>query len=300
MGQLEDMAMFIRIVDAGGIGKASEQLNLAKSAVSRRLVELEKRLGTRLLNRTTRKTSLTAAGKTYYEQTLKIMDEVAALNAQTSDGETSLNGTLRMTVPLSFGLLHLNAVIDAFAKQHPNLNIQIEFADRQIDLVEEGYELAIRIANLKDSNLQAKRITPIRHVLCAGPGYLKKHGTPKTLTDITEHSFLHYGLSSQGSLKATEPSGKQHQVQLKPKIQTNNGDFLRDMAINDHGITMIPTFIAFQAIAKGDLVPVLTQIQLPMLYAYAVYPQTRFLSQRCRLLIDFIADYFGDEPYWDE
>jgi DNA-binding transcriptional LysR family regulator len=286
VGQLEDMAMFVRIVEAGGVGRAAEQLDLAKSAVSRRLVELEKRLGARLLNRTTRKSSLTDAGNAYYQHALKVLDDVSAFNSQISDQDANLSGTLRMTVPLSFGLLHLRAAMDDFARQHPNLCLQIDFVDQHIDLVEAGYELAIRIADLKDSSLQAKRITPIRHVLCASPDYLRHHGHPKQWADLGEHCFLQYSLHSQSSLHLTDPDGHLISFPIKPKVKANNGDFLKDLAVSGHGITLLPTFITHQAMASGALVPVLAQYQWPTLYAYAVYPQTRFLSRRCRLLID--------------
>jgi DNA-binding transcriptional LysR family regulator len=300
MGQLEDMAMFVRIVEAGGIGKAAEQLNLAKSAVSRRLVELETRLETRLLIRTTRKSSLTDAGNTYYQQSLKIIDDVSAMNTQTSCVDARLDGTLKLAVPLSFGIMHLTPAIDEFARAHPDLTIQIDFADRHIDLVEEGYELAIRIADLKDSSLQAKRITPIRHVTCASPAYLKEMGEPKTLADLSSHQFLQYGMASHAILNMTDPKGKQHKIQIKASMKANNGDFLKDMAINGHGLTCLPTFLVYKAIAMGELVPILTDYQLPVTNAYAVYPQNRFLSQRARVLIDFMTARFGDKPYWDQ
>ncbi|WDE07397.1 LysR family transcriptional regulator [Thalassomonas viridans] len=300
MGQLEQMAIFVRIVEAGGIGKAAEQLNLAKSAVSRRLVELETRLDTRLLIRTTRKSKLTDAGNVFYQRAVKILDDVAQMNNETSCVDATLNGTLRMAVPLSFGLMHLTSAIDEFSGHHPELTIELDFADRQIDLVEEGYELAIRIADLKDSSLQAKRITPVRHVLCASPAYLKAKGTPHTIADLKKHQFLQYGKASHAKITITDPRGKTVSLPITAKMKANNGDFLRDMAIAGHGITYLPTFIAWQAVLTGELVPLLCDHRLPVANVYAVYPQTRFLSQRARVLIDFMAERFGDNPYWDQ
>lgn len=309
MGQLEEMAVFVRIVEAGGIGKAAEQLNLAKSAVSRRLAELENRLGARLLTRTTRKSSLTDAGQAYYQRAIVIIDDVSELNARTGSVEAALEGTLRLAVPLTFGIMHLTPVIDLFAKQHPNLTIQTDFSDRHIDLVEEGFDLAIRIGDLKDSSLQAKRITPIRHVICASPAYLKgcqpntaysNTEQPKTLADLQQHPFLQYGMANFVNYQIEDPQGKTQSVQLTSTIKANNGDFLRDMAIAGHGITALPTFITYKAMAMGELVPLLTNHKMPQSNAWAVYPQTRFLSQRTRLFIDFIAKRFGDNPYWDQ
>ncbi|MBH0085805.1 LysR family transcriptional regulator [Psychrobacter sp. SCQQ22] len=300
MGQLEDMAMFVRIVEAGSITKAAEQLNIAKSAVSRRLKELETRLGSQLISRTTRQSKLTQAGEQYYQRVSNILNEVDALNEAASGAPTRIEGTLKMTAPLSFGLLHLKDVIDEYANQHPNLNFELDFSDRHTDLVEEGFELAIRIGEMQDSSYQAKRLSLIRHTLCASPEYLDKMGTPKTVEDLADHEFLQYSLSKSSTIELIDEQGKKHQVEINSKIKINNGDFMREMAVKGHGITFLPTFIAYQAIASGELMPILQQYQLPTLTAYAVYPKNRFLSQRCRYFIDFIAERFGDNPYWDE
>ncbi|MEY8199311.1 MAG: LysR family transcriptional regulator [Colwellia sp.] len=304
MGQLEDMALLVRIVDAGGIGKAADQLNMAKSAVSKRLKELENRLGTQLLSRTTRKSALTEAGSLYYQRAISIIDEVAELNAQTHGVKTSLSGTLKITMPLSFGLLHLTPVIDEFSQLHPKLNLQIDFVDRHIDLLAEGYELAIRIAELKDSSLQARRLTPIHHVLCASPGYIEKYGSIETLAQLSNHDFLQYGnlgqtTNAQNKVVLTDSEGVSHTIQLNTVMIANNGDFLKTMAIKGKGVCYLPSFITYQAIQTGQLVQLMNNYQLPTMHAYAVYPQTRFLSERCRSLINFIAKRFGDNPYWD-
>ncbi|PWK14724.1 LysR family transcriptional regulator [Psychrobacter immobilis] len=299
MGQLEDMAMFVRVVEAGSITKAAEQLNIAKSAVSRRLKELETRLGSQLISRTTRQSNLTQAGEQYYQKVHHILSEVDALNEETSGTPTRIEGTLKMTAPLSFGLMHLNDVIDEYANQHPELKFELDFSDRHTDLIEEGFELAIRIRELQDSSYQAKRLALIRYALCASPEYLERMGTPKTFDDLSEHEFLQYGMSKSSTIELIDEQGKKHQVAVNGKIKANNGDFLREMAVKGHGIAFLPTFITYQALISGELVPILQQYQLPTLNAYAVYPKKRFLSQRCRYLIDFIAERFGDNPYWD-
>ncbi|WP_201540027.1 LysR family transcriptional regulator [Psychrobacter sp. 1044] len=299
MGQLEDMAMFVRVVEAGSITKAAEQLNIAKSAVSRRLKDLETRLGSQLISRTTRQSNLTQAGEQYYQKVHHILSEVDALNEETSGTPTRIEGTLKMTAPLSFGLMHLNDVIDEYANQHPELNFELDFSDRHTDLIEEGFELAIRIRELQDSSYQAKRLALIRYALCASPEYLERMGTPKTFDDLTEHEFVQYGMSKSSTIELIDEQGKKHQVVVNGKIKANNGDFLRAMAVKGHGIAFLPTFITYQALISGELVPILQQYQLPTLNAYAVYPKNRFLSQRCRYLIDFIAERFGDNPYWD-
>ena len=302
MGQLEDMAMFVRIVDAGSITKAADQLDIAKSAVSRRLKDLETRLGTQLMNRTTRQSHLTEAGVHYYQRANSILGEVDALNETTSGVKMQLEGTLKMTAPLSFGLLHLNEVINDYANQHPDLSFELKFSDRHIDLVEEGYELAIRISELQDSSYQAKSLTTIRTVICASPEYLRRMGTPNNLAELQGHDFLHYGLSAQNHIELIDSQGQTQTFSIpkNPKMKANNGDFLLDMAVRGHGIIFAPTFIAYQALARGELIPILKDYKLPVFNAYAVYPQNRFLSQRCRLLINFIAERFGEHPYWDQ
>ncbi|WP_352310021.1 LysR family transcriptional regulator [Psychrobacter sp. W2-37-MNA-CIBAN-0211] len=300
MGQLEDMAMFVRIVEAGSITKAAEQLNIAKSAVSRRLKELETRLGSQLISRTTRQSNLTQAGEQYYQKVGNILSEVDALNEETSGAPTRIEGTLKMTAPLSFGLMHLNDVIDEYANQHPNLNFELDFSDRHVDLVEEGFELAIRVREMQDSSYQAKRLALIRYALCASPEYLDKMGTPKTVEELATHKILQYGLSKSSTIELIDKEGKKHEIEVNSKIKVNNGDFLREMAVKGQGIAFLPTFITYQTLASGELVPIMQQYQLPTLNAYAVYPKNRFLSQRCRYLIDLIAERFGDDPYWDK
>lgn len=299
MGQLEDMAVFVRIVNAGNITQAAEQLGIAKSAVSRRLADLETRLGSQLLSRTTRKSSLTEVGEKYYRRAVNILDEVDALNENASNVESHLEGTLKMTAPLSFSLMHLSEMIHEYANHHPLLAFQLDFSDRHIDLVEEGYELAIRIGELQDSSYQARHLASISHVLCASPEYLKKMGSPKDLHNIEKHVFLQYGFSTQTSIELQDTKGKTFKLKINSKMRANNGDFLLDMAKRGHGITYLPSFLAYKALAKGELKPVLTQFNLPKLNAYAVYPKNRFLSQRCRLLINHIAQNLGGTPYWE-
>ena len=299
MGQLEDMAMFTRIVEAGGISRAAEQLNIAKSAVSRRLTELERRLGTQLLVRSTRTSKLTDAGMIYYQRTQRILNEVSELNDEASGNRVKIGGSLKMSAPLSFGLMHLSPLIDAYAKAHKELGFQVDFTDRHVDLIAEGLELAVRIGNLPDSNLQAKRITSIRHVLCASPAYLAKFGTPTTLEACRDHVFLQYGLLNEARIHVKDQQGRDQFLSMSSKISANNGDFLKLMALQGHGITFLPTFITYQELASGKLVSLLKDYQLPTMNAYVVYPRNRFLPERCRRFIDFLIEKFGETPYWD-
>ncbi len=300
MGELEDMTVFSRVVESGGISRAAEQLGLAKSAVSRRLADLERRLGVKLLNRTTRAIHLTDVGKLYYERVIKVLDDVAELNTITTDINTSLAGTLRLSAPVSFGIAHLSSAISDFTKHHPQLNINISFSDRHIDLVEEGFDLAIRIGDLHNSNLKARKITTIRLAVCASPTYLAEHGTPTTPDDLKQHKLLQYAGSNANAWKFITPSGEDYYLSINASLLANNGDFLHTMAINGHGIILSPTFIVWQSIKRGDLVCLLSDYAVPTYHAYAVYPQTRYLSQRARKFIDFLTQRFSEKPYWDK
>ena len=300
MAQFEEMQNFVRVVEAGSISKAADQLDIAKSGVSRRLMELETRLGVRLLNRTTRRSSLTEAGKAYYQRATKIISDVTELDASTANTEASLVGKLRLAAPLSFGLCHLAPAIDEFLKLHPGLDIHIDFSDRHVDLVEQGVDLAIRIADLRDSTLQARRICPIRLLLCASPKYLDRQGRPETPSDLSDHQLLHYDIGSGSIMNLAGTEGDKQVVHTHPRITANNGDFLRDMATAGHGIILTPSFIAWEAVAAGDLELILPDYCPPQRSAYAVYPQNRYLSQRARAFIDFLAERFGQNPYWDQ
>ena len=300
MGQLEEMQNFVRVVEAGSISKAAEQLNIAKSGVSRRLSELESRLGVRLLNRTTRQSSLTEAGQLFFERAVKLIGDVAELNASASDQQALLQGSIRLAMPLSFGLDHLSPAIDEFAREHPQLCLNIDFSDHHLDLVERGIDLAIRIADLEDSTLQARRLCPIRILLCASPTYLEAFGTPERPQDLQNHKLLCFDAGHGSALHLSGADGKTYVVQNKPAMMANNGDFLRDMAVAGHGIVMVPSFIVWQRLATGELVTILDDYCPPQRSAYAVYPQNRYLSHRVRLLIDFLAERFGEHPYWDQ
>ena len=300
MSQIEEMQNFVRVVEAGSISKAAGQLGVAKSGVSRRLVELESRLGVRLLNRTTRRSSLTDAGHAFYKGAVKLLGDVSELNAATAGSDALPGGTLRLAVPLSFGLCHLSPAIDEFLGAHPEMAINIDFSDRHIDLVERGVDLAIRIADMGDSSLRARRICPIRILLCASPAYLEQHGVPQAPDDLRAHDILQYDVGGGSVLRLEDRQGKEFLIQTRPGIVANNGDFLRDMAMAGHGIILTPSFIAWQAIAAGDLVSIMPNYCPPQRNAYAVYPQSRYLSRRARVFIDFLVERFGENPYWDQ
>ena len=300
MGQLEDMHMFVRIVEAGSITQAASQLNLAKSAVSKRLGDLEKRLGTKLINRTTRTSSLSEAGNQYYQRVRLLLGEVDSLNGEITQKNQVLSGVLKLAVPLSFGISHLTPAIEFFMRLHPELNIEMDFSDGKVDIIGGGYDLAFRIGTLPDSSLKARKITPIRHTICASPDYLERCGSPILPQDLSSHKVLKYGHWPLAGIALSDTKGKQHLVNVDDYFTANNGDAIIQIAVAGHGIVILPTFISWDALTKGDLVPILEDYSLPTMHAYAVYPSTSYLPGKVRSLIDFLTHRFGDTPYWDK
>ncbi len=299
MDRFDALQTFIRVVDAGSFSLAAERMNTAKSAVSRRVADLEAHLGVRLLNRTTRSLSLTESGRTLYQRALRLVADLEEVEATLSTQATALKGSLRIAAPLSFGLLHLGPAINDFAARHPEVRLFIDFNDRIVDLVEEGFDLAVRIARLADSSLIARKLTPIREVVCASPGYLQRHGTPSTPRELEGHVCLRYTNIPDSPWQYRAPDGSRGAVKLDAWLEANNGDYLRDAAIAGFGVIRQPTFIVYQAIEAGDLVPLLVDYAWSDINAYAVYPSARHLSRRVRAFVEFLQSRFGDEPYWD-
>jgi len=300
MGQIEDIQVFIRVVEAGGISRAAEQLNLAKSAVSRRLSELEARLKTKLIQRTTRKFNLTDEGRIYYQRAIGLVDSLHELDNSILKNNGDLEGQLSISLPLSFGLLHMTPVIDNFLKQQPKLAMKVELSDSEINLVEEGIDVAFRIGQLHDSTIQARMIVPIKVLFCASPEYLAKHSTPQSLDDLAELEFLEYSLVNSGNFQIVNPQGIKETFVSKSRFQSNNGDFLKSMAVAGHGFIVMPSFVCWKELQSGELVSVLDDYSMPEMNGYAIYQQNRYLSPAARSFIDYLVEYFAGKPKWDE
>jgi DNA-binding transcriptional LysR family regulator len=300
MDRLEEMRAFARIVDAGTISGAADQLNLAKSAVSRRLSELEKRLGVQLVRRTTRRLSLTDSGRSFYARCVQILADIDEAENEVTAADMALTGRLRVAAPLSFGIRHLGPAINEFIQQNPELDFELDFNDRPVDLIEEGYDLAIRIAELRDSSLIARRLTRIRRIVVASPAYWRQHGFPDTPEALAAHAGLHYLNTPRLGWSCTAPDGSAGQVRLKTRLQANNGDFLSEAAMAGLGIALQPTFIVYRDIEAGRLQPVLTEYSWSDLDAWAVYPAARRPAKRVQALVDFLADRYAGTPYWDK
>ena len=296
MNRFENMDTFIRVVEAGSISAAADRLGVAKSAVSRRLKELEKHLGVELFHRTTRQMNLTDTGRAFYHQAVRILDDVLEAEIATSQAHGTLKGSLKIALPSSFGLMHMGPVINDFLKEHPQIEFDLDFNDREVDLIQEGFDLAIRIANLPDSSLIARRFAPVKTVICASPDYLKQMGTPRSPDDLIEHRCLVYSLLRDFEYwHLTDARGNEIKTRIHPYLKASTGEFLRE----GRGIILVPTFIAYKEIESGALVPLLNEYSTSQINAYAIYPQTRHLSQRVRTFVDFLVERFEGTPYWD-
>ncbi|MEN8176694.1 MAG: LysR family transcriptional regulator [Pseudomonadota bacterium] len=301
MDRFEQMRIFATVVETGSMTAAAGQLRVAKSAVSRRIAELEERLGVQLFRRTTRRLNLTDSGRGFYDRCRRILADLDEAEEAVARAHTELRGNLRIAVPQTFGLMHLSPAIRDFAGIHPQVEFDLDFNDREVDLVRDGFDLGVRIARLQDSTLAARRLAPIRSTACASPAYLEAHGAPEQPADLQTHACLVYSnIPEQEVWRYRSPAGDTGTVKLNVRLKANSGDFLTQMAIAGQGIVLEPNFIVYQAIQRGELVPILTGYRWPEISAYAVYPQTRLLSRRVRTFVDFLVERFAGVPYWDD
>lgn len=296
--RLEEMATFVRVVEAGSLTGAARRLEVAKSAVSRRLSELEARLGVQLLRRTTRTLHVTDAGHAFYQRCVRILADVDEAELAVSDVHGRLAGQLRVAAPLSFGIAHLQPAVEAFLAEHPDVRFDLDLDDRQVDLMAENFDLGIRIAPLADSSLVARRLATVEHVVCASPDYLARHGTPETPAALAEHDCLTYANAPESDAwYCTDAQGREHRIPVRSRLRANNGDLLREAAVAGLGLVFQPRFIVHRALQEGRLVPVLTDCDWSRVDAWALYPQTRHLSARVRAFVDFLVDWFAEPPW---
>lgn len=301
MDRLAELETFVKVAEAGGIGAAANRMGIAKSAVSRRLKDLEERLGVRLVNRTTRRLSLTETGRAYYERAASILVELSEADQSAAAVHGTLCGRLRLAAPLSFGLLHLAPALAEFMAMHEQLSVDLDLNDRRVDLVDEGFDVAVRIGVLEDSSLIARKLFDMRHVLCASPAYLEKHGTPQTTGDLQHHVGLRYSnLPEKRAWMWRDADGLERAAQLSSRMSANNGEMLVSAAEAGLGLCLQPSFIVYRSIEAGRLVPVLAGVNWRTIGGYALYPPGRHLSAKVRALVDFLAERFNGTPYWDE
>jgi DNA-binding transcriptional LysR family regulator len=293
--KFEDIRTFIAVVQARGFAQAGKRLGIAKSAVSRRINDLENRLGTRLLNRTTRQLSPTPAGAELYQRGLRLLADFQEAEDAVSSGSNEPAGKLRISAPVSFGSHCLGQIIPEFMNRFPRLQVELELEDRLIDVVASGFDVAVRISRLKDSSLIARKIVTIRHVICGSPEYLRRRGRPKLPEDLHEHTTLRYSYEDD-YWKFT----KNETLSGPSKFRCNNGDSLREAAIAGGGLVYLPTFIVHEAVKDGRLEICLSGFEKDPIALYAVYPTTRHLPPKIRVFIDFLVEKFGEDPFWDK
>ncbi|MBP6345291.1 MAG: LysR substrate-binding domain-containing protein [Neisseriaceae bacterium] len=294
-----EMSVFVAIMDSGSLVGAADKLNLSKQAISRHLNALELRLNLRLLHRTTRRLSPTEDGRLFYEQAKTILAAIEEAESALIDGQTNFSGKIYVNVPVSFGVLHLAPLWQGFLDAYPKVTLDISLNDRIVDLVEEGFDLAIRIAELPNSTLVTRKLASTQVLLCASPEYLAAHGTPQTPQDLSQHRTLSYSNWSDKETWYYKEAGEKASFTLKSALHTNNGDTCRMLALQGGGITLQPDFLIGADVAEGRLVQVLPQLTFKELGIYAVYPSRKLVSSRVRSLVDYLTEAFS-QPLWPQ
>lgn len=299
MDRFVEMQTFNAVVDAGSFVKAADALGVSKAAVSRYVVDMETRLGVRLLHRTTRRLSLTDAGQVFYARSKELLSELDEAEAEVSSRSEAATGTLRINAPFTFGILHLAPLWGQFKSQQPKVTLDITLSDRVVDLVEEGYDIAIRIAKLENSTLISKRLATTRMVLCASPQYLQQHGVPQHPSELAQHAVIAYSYwSARDEWPFEGPQGPVS-VKTRPCISTNNGDTCRAAALAHQGVILQPSFLVSRDLAEGTLVELMPKYRSIELGIYAVYPTRKHVPAKVRALIDFLAAHFSSQtPAW--
>jgi DNA-binding transcriptional LysR family regulator len=293
------MQVFAQVVEAGSFAKAAERLGLSTSAASRYLAELEAHLQTRLLNRTTRRVSLTESGRAFYERAVQLLADLAEAEQQASSAAVVPRGTIRLTTSVNFGVRHVAPAIAAFMREHREVRFDVSLSDRIIDLVEEGFDLAIRIGAPGAEHLVARKLGETRLVPCASPAYLAEHGAPKMPEELAEHNcFTYEYVSPRHVWRFRDRAGAEHAVRVAGTLHCNNGDLLAEVAAAGAGIVFEPAFIVGPDVRAGRLVPLLQDFEPPPVPIYAVYPSRKHLSAKVRRFVDFLLERFSRSPDW--
>lgn len=297
---LEGYATFAAVVDCGGFSAAAQRLKVTKSAVSKQVARLEERLGARLLNRTTRRLSLTEAGQAFHRHCLRILAEAEEAELAVSHLHAEPRGLLRLSAPMSFGLRHLAPALCPFLARWPELSIEVSYDDRLVDVLAEGFDVVVRISRLADSSLIARKLAPARRICVAAPGYVEAHGMPLHPADLAHHQCLLYTLQTTADTwPLVHADGTRSDTAIDGRVRMNNGDALREAAVAGLGVILTPTFIVGDDLTSGRLVRVLPEWEAPEIAVYAVYPPGRHLSAKVRAFVDYLAGAFGPAPYWD-
>ncbi|MDX1539833.1 MAG: LysR family transcriptional regulator [Geminicoccaceae bacterium] len=297
------MRMFVEAVDSGSFSAAGRRLGLAPSSIARGIGALEDQLGTRLLNRTTRKLSLTEAGRVYHEHSRRILAEIEEARLSVANLEAAPRGLLRISVPVVFGRLHVAPALPAFLRTYPDVQIDLGMTDSYVDLVEEGIDVAVRIGSLQDSSLVARKLAPTRRVLCASPVYFQRHGRPGTPAELKEHNCLFYKFSGGRAVWRFRDATGDHAIEIDGSLRTNNADALRTAALAGVGIVVLPLFMIGPDIKRGALEVIFPEVEFAQASLdadiWAVYPYGRHLSPKVRAFVDFLVRRFRPAPPWE-
>lgn len=300
MDRFDSMRAFTKVVETGGFAAAARAMGLSRSVVNKSVIDLENALGTQLLRRSTRQVTPTETGLAFYDRCVQILSELAEAVSAVTELQERPTGNLRVNAPMSFGTRHLSLVIAEFMDRHPDVHVELVLNDRFIDPLEEGFDVTLRIAEAGPStSLIAREIVPVKRVICASPEYLNKVGEPAEPIELRRRRCLHYGYQESGSQwRLAGPDGEQSYA-ISCAMWSNNGEVLKDAAVNNQGIVLLPTFIVGEALQNGQLRTILTKYAPPDIMLCALYPRHRHLSAKVRLMVDLIEERFGDRPYWD-
>ena len=298
MDRLQAMTVFAKVVEQGSFARAAERLSISTSACSRQVAELEAHLDTRLLNRTTRRLSLTESGQGFYERCVQLLADLEEAEQAAAQSAARPRGTLRITTSINFGVRHVSPAIGAFLAKYPDVKFDVSLSDRIVDLVEEGYDLAIRIGSAGGETVVARKLGEARMVACASPAYLKAHGAPKTPEDLARHPCLTYEyMPVRNVWPFRGKDGREHAVRVTGPLHSNNGDLLAAAAVAGVGIAYEPEFILGPDLKAGRLVPILASYTSPLGPIYAVYPSRRYLTAKVRAFVDFLAQRFANASW---
>ena len=299
MDRFAALTVYARVVECGSFARAADRLSMSTSAVSRHVAELEAHLGARLLNRTTRRLSLTESGRIFHERCVQLLADLTEAEEEVNAAAAVPRGTLRLTSSITFGVRHLAPAIADFGARHPDVAFDVELSDRAVDIVEEGMDLAIRIGGIGSQALIARQLAATQLVLCAAPGYLERRGVPRQPEDLTAHSCLTYEYLAAGAVwQFRDRGGAERAVRIAGAAHANNGSLLCALAVAGMGVLLEPDFIVAAEIRAGRLVTLLPEFRPPTSTIYAAYPSRRHLSAKVRLFVDALAERFAGRPEW--
>ena len=299
MDRFQSIQAFSKVVEAGSFVRGAEKLGISTTSASRLIAELEQHLGTRLLQRTTRRLHLTDAGRRFIERATQLLSDLEEAEAEVGSTTTTPRGLLRISVPLTFGVRHLAELFPRYRRKYPEVELEVHATDRRVDLIEEGFDLAVRLSSEVPPTYVARPLITVRLVVCAAPVYLKQHGTPRSPQELAEHNCLTLPSGGYEDRWPLEGSDGIVTVHVRGDFRADSGDLLRSAALAAQGIVLLPTFIVGDDLLQGSLVPLLPTWKPPRGEAKVVYPTRRFLSAKVRTFAEFLQQQFAGDPPWD-